>query len=153
MAYFSFPFFHGRSIEPGNQIVLCTPFLPFTTSVVKIISMSVLTKLKALNSCLINKCYRRGRVLRYRWPIKNVPRVRCLWRRFFSFFYPWFSLAETGWGFQVVYREDDLDRFPDMGKIHDSLVRGLGRITAFDGYRHPPVFYATRWKISLSRVN
>ena len=39
-----------------------------------------------------------------------------------------------------MFGEGELDRFLDMRRIHDSLVRGFGRIMAFDGLRADSFF-------------
>jgi hypothetical protein len=33
-----------------------------------------------------------------------------------------------------LFGKGELDRFLDMRRIHDSVVRGFGRIMAFDGF-------------------
>jgi hypothetical protein len=39
-----------------------------------------------------------------------------------------------------LFGEGELDRFLDIRRIHDSAVRGFGRVMAFDGFRADSVF-------------
>ena len=39
-----------------------------------------------------------------------------------------------------MFREGEFDRFLDMRRFHDSLVRGFRRVVAFDGFRADSFF-------------
>ena len=39
-----------------------------------------------------------------------------------------------------MFGEGEFDRFLDMRRFHDSLVRGFGRVMVFDGFRADSFF-------------